>query len=525
MRPMNLVLAVFFIALLYLLPSYDKCWAPYDEGDYLNTSMMVLKGMTPYKDYFLIMYPPGHAYTLAALLKVFGMHLYVGRFYNIIVLSVILATVFYIAGKVASRGWALFSFVMCLGVFSSLGEPSIPRAIWPGVMWSMITLACLLEFIEKEKTGYLAAASVSLGITLIFRHDIAFLTFLSGCVGLTAHALYGPRRGAAGRIAVRSVGLAAGPVICAVLLTAWLYRMGALNDAFRAMFVEPSAFHRWGAIPFPPYIQDPGAIFHRGCIFIRHNKFYIPVIICASSVFLFISDIFIKKRLDKRLVLLSGIITLAVLYLQQLVFRVDDNHLAVSFAPSAVLLGSLFSHRAESRNRPFKVLEMAMLSYVGLLAALLLYHSTERYIKDIYTKPFVKKEVEPAVFERGTIYIPDDVRPVFVELEKFIRENTAGDERIYIGPLRHNVPQIGWFDLLYFLTDRVPAVKYYVMIPGFQTRRDIQEEMIRSLEINNTRFLFLRDFGRSEDGLLDTYIKERYSLVKVIDSYYIYGKR
>lgn len=526
------VLFLLGISFLVMLPTCNKMWAPYDEGNYLNTAFMVLNGLIPYRDFLLAMYPPGQAYTLAMLLKIFGLNIFVGRIYNIILLSAICALVYSITKKVTSQKYALLAFTVCLSVLSSLGEPPIPRPIWPGVMFSLVATLYLLDFIEKEKIRYLILSGFFLAVTAFYRHDIAFLTSVSGLMGIFSYLAYGfqNKTGARAFVIKNAVKLLfiylIFKLIFICVFIAWLYKVKALNDAFNAVFVLPATFHKWARIPFPPFCFDFGMIFHRGCLFIKNNKYYIPILLALGSAILFFAELSSKRKLDKRLVSLIVIIVLGIAYLQQLVFRTDDNHLAVAFPPSAILFGALFTYAHNHRRKFFGILKKIFIFYISLLVILLVYHSMERYIKEIYTKPFIKMETEPVTFKQGTIYIPDDVRDTFVTLAKYIEENTAPGERIYIGSLKHNVPQMGWFELLYFLTERLPGVKYYVMIPGFQTIPDIQEEMVESLKRNKVRVVLLRDYGETDIlGPLDRYIRKVYKLDKIIDSYYIYVKK
>ena len=80
--------------------------------------------------------------------------------------------------------------------------------------------------------------------------------------------------------------------------------------------------------------------------------------------------------------------------------------------------------------------------------------------------------------------------------------------------------------MIYFLTGRLPAVKYHVMVPGLQSRDDIQEEMILSLKRHNVRVIILRDFGETDIyGPLDKYIRREYRVDKIIDGQHIYVKK
>ena len=79
---------------------------------------------------------------------------------------------------------------------------------------------------------------------------------------------------------------------------------------------------------------------------------------------------------------------------------------------------------------------------------------------------------------------------------------------------------------MYFVTERLPAVKYYEISPGLQDRWYIQEEMIGSLEKDKTKILFLNDYKTNEADLgpLDKYIRKKYKIVKKVDTYHIYAR-
>ena len=521
------VFVLFTAAFLLMLLSYNKYWAPYDEGNYLTAPSLILKGMTPYRDFFYVMYTPGHAYFMAALLKTFGMNLLVGRIYNILLLSGICATAFYITKKIVKTRYAFIAFAVLLVTMCAFGEPPIPRAIWPGVFLSMLSIAFMINFVYRENLSYLIISSFLVGLAAMFRHDIGFLTFVASSIGILLYSIHTANRKSFASTIKRITGFlslyAMLPLIFLIALGVWLYKVGAFSDAVNAMFILPSKFHKWAGIPFPGFCFDFSMIFHRGCLFIKKNQFYIPIIISGISVILFGGEILSKKKLDKRIISLSILIFLSIGYLQQLIFRVDDNHLAASFPPVAILFGVMFSYKL--KTRVLNILKIIFISFSILLVTLFIFKGTEKYIKDVFVKPFIKKSIKPVKFERGSIYIPDDVRDNFVKLVEYVNNNTEQGDTIYIGNLNHNIPQMGWFDLIYFLTDRTPAVKYFILLPGLQSRSDIQEEMILSLEKNNAKLILLRDYGNTENlGPLDNYIRKNYKLDTIKKPYHIYVK-
>ena len=499
-----------------MVPSYNKFWAPYDEGFILEASYMVNKGMVPYRDFFILMYPPGQIYAIAALLKLFGMNLLAPRIYTLLMQAVICTSVFYIAKKITSFKFAMIGFILCLSALASAGRP-VPRPMWPGIALSLISVSFMINFINGDKIRNLLASGFFVGLALIFRHDIGVLTLLAGSIGLLML-----KRGLKSWVLYGFF-----PALFIVSLSIWLYRVNALSEAFQSLLMFPKEFCKGGAIPFPGFCFNFNMILHRGCYFIKKNQFYIPIVVSAVSAGLIWLELIVKKELNKKMITLIMLFCLGIFYLQQVIVRTDAPHLAAAFPISSILFTAMFSYEARYRNRIFKAIKVLAISFVSLLMALYFYKNVESHFKDVYGKAFIKKTIKPTAFKQGTLYVPDDGRDAFLALIKYVEENTAEGEKIYMGNLNHSVPQYGWYELIYFLTERLPAVRYYEIHPGLQDREDIQREMIESLKENKTKTLLLRDYESNEAplGPLDKFIRKEYKLDTLIDTYHIYVKQ
>lgn len=522
---------VFMTGFLYMLPTYNKFWAAYDEGYILEAAYMVMKGMVPYRDFFILMYPPGQIYVLAALLKIFGMNLLVGRIYTIFLQSVICACVFYIVKKLTSVKYGLIASLICLSALAPKIGP-IPSPVWPGVAFSLVTISFILNFIENDKYRYLILSSFFAALTVVFRHEIGFSIFVLGLIAFLMHSLYkfqneGHNMAKAVKYILRLwVIYAIFPFLFVGIISFLLYKVDALRDAIRSLIIFPIEFCRGASIPFPNFCFDFGMIFHRGCFFIERNQFYIPILLCILTAILISVELISKKKLDKRLISLIVILLLGIFYLPQIITRTDIPHLSSNFAPSAILFGGLFGLKINYGKRFFRIFRSLSILFMSFLMTLFVFKNTEFYFKNVYVRAFIKKTTKPVSFKQGTVYIPDDERDTVTSLIAYIENNTEKDEKIYIGSLRHSVPHFGWNDLIYFLTERMPAVKYYELHPGLQERENIQKEMLSSLRENNTRVLLLKDFKdrKAPLGPLDEYIRGAYRLDRIIEPYHIYVK-
>lgn len=509
---------VFLMSFLVMLPAYNKFWAPYDEGFILEASYMANENMVPYRDFFILLYPPGQIYMIALLFKIFGTNLLIPRIYTIFMQSVLCAAVFYISGKIVKVRYAVIGTVILLSALASHGG-SIPRPMWPGAALSIISIAFFINFIESRSKHYLILAGFFLGLTLLFRHDIALLTFLACLSG--ALMLNATLKDKIGYCCI----YASLPLAAAGAVFLWLHHIGALYEAYRSLILFPRVFCAGeAAIPFPGFCFDVSMMMHKACNFIQRNQFYIPMIVNAVSAVFIFSEILSKKKLEKRGISLLILLFLGVFYIQQMIVRADAPHLAAAFPPCAILFSALFGYDMKYRNLFLKFAKTASIFFISCLMALYFYANSEFLFREIYRKAFIKKTIRPVQFKEGIVYVPDDERDNVISLINYIKDNTNADEKIYIGSLNHSVPQYGWCDLIYFLTGRMPAVKYYEMHPGLQNSESIQREMIMSLKRDCTRVLLLREFKSDTVplGVLDIYIRKDYTLDKIIGSYHIY---
>jgi hypothetical protein len=100
------IISVFLVAVLYLIVCMNRNVNIYDEGFILFDATRVLDGDLIHRDFYSI-YGPGQIYVLAALYKIFGASVLVERAWDTTVRGCIVALVFVVVSKVASRWLAL----------------------------------------------------------------------------------------------------------------------------------------------------------------------------------------------------------------------------------------------------------------------------------------------------------------------------------------------------------------------------------------------------------------------------------
>jgi hypothetical protein len=121
-----------------------------------------------------------------------------------------------------------------------------------------------------------------------------------------------------------------------------------------------------------------------------------------------------------------------------------------------------------------------------------------------------------------------------LEAMRYVRERTRPDERIYVGVKSHD--RFFYSSLRsYWVAGRLPAVRDYFLLPGINTRQDVQERMIADLERDGTRWVVLwlkrdkdTDFRRRRwlgATTLDTWLAEHYALEASFGSYQVLRRR
>ncbi|MBN1353059.1 MAG: hypothetical protein JW994_00115, partial [Candidatus Omnitrophica bacterium] len=87
--------------------------------------------------------------------------------------------------------------------------------------------------------------------------------------------------------------------------------------------------------------------------------------------------------------------------------------------------------------------------------------------------------------------------------------------------------------ILYTLSERLPCTKYYEILPGVTTQKNVQEEVADSLARYGVNFIVLQDIelprpdASGTEGkmlFLDDYIAKNFRPVKKIGKFNIYEK-
>ncbi|MFA6142771.1 MAG: glycosyltransferase family 39 protein [Candidatus Omnitrophota bacterium] len=524
------ILLLWLGGFLYVLPAYNKYWAPFDEGIIVVAVQRLLAGEIPYKDFFMVMYPPGQIYTLGAIFSVFQNPLIVGRIYTVLV-SVAIAVLSYSMTRVLTKNKivSIFAYVMTL---TSLGPRlgTIPAPIWPGVALSLLALYVFILFLHNKKTMYVLFSGLACGAAILFRHDLGLSAGLAISLVLAVGLLW--RRGIASLLIFIS-----GVLVVTLPVIACFVRIGAAKDLYNSLISFTFVHSKTAVIPFPVPCFDPNMIFHQSLNFITVNQFYIPVII-YSVVLVILFARFMKNRNCEGAEDLS-VLALAIygiLIFKEVYTRADPAHLLMMMAPATILSAYIISgaFSRKSKMGAASIIKYIVSIILIFLFALLLVKNTDKYLKNGFTKVFKKGIIKTGFPGKGTIYIPKEERAEVLDTINYIKENTSPKERIYIGNTAHWKDDFGGTLILYYLTDRLPSTKFYELLPGLVTDKDVQVEIKNSIMLHNVKLIVLQDVAtdglKKEDApkdrlILDEFIERNYVPAAKFGKYNIYKKR
>jgi len=525
----HITVILWLVAFLYTFPVYNKYWAPFDEGIITVAAQMLLKGEIPYKDFFIVMYPPGQIYVLAAIFKIFSSSIIAGRLYAVSV-SVVSTMLVFAMTRMLTKNPAIsfFSYILALTSFSPrLG--AIPTPIWPGVCLSLLSIYLFMRYLENPGPFSAFAVGILDGIAIGFRHDIGIFAFIAIFSSLSIRVF----RDRAFRDVISFL---AGVIIAVFPWVTYFVMSSASKDLYDSLIGFTFIHQKLAAIPFPKPCLDLNAIFHGSLHFININQFYIPIIVYGVVAILLAAGIYKRSRYDEKTSLsLLTILVFGILTFNQARIRTDPAHLLTVIGPAIVLSGFIlydtFSARAGDR---FKSTSKYMVSaLILMLFALLLVKNIDKYVKNAYTKVY-KSKIIKTVFDKGAIYLPAEERDEVLDTIKFIKANTGPSDRIFVGNAVHWKDDFGGSLILYYLADRLPATKYYEFLPGLITKKDVQEEMAESLEKHNVKLLVLQDIELPkvniedipvEKRILDDYIRKNYVQVEKFGKYNIYKRK
>lgn len=526
---------VFAASFLILFFGMSRLCNVYDEGLALTGAMRVAAGQIPHRDFYAN-YGPAQFYTLASLFKLFGESLLVERLFDLFIKAALITWVYALTSSYCRRTVAVCtSIVTVLWLF---GLPNLSgTANVPASFLNLVSSTLILPvFLGRVSPRRMFIAGIVVGAATLFRYDTGLaLVGIHACVVIIA--LY--CNNTSSRLYAAASALwpyLLGAALMIVLPALYYLSVAPFHDFAFDMIIYPSRYYHGGRnLPFP-------GIDLKG---LENLEVYLPVAAIAISLYVAFAGLFGARRNDAvgsrsmseqkkwQGFLLTFALLALVMYLKAFV-RISVYQLNLCIIPSLLLIAVLFEHRL-SFPRTLRI-------SVPALAGLSVVAATWCALHQVRILQLRHSSVPEAIYSsaRGTIpeaeatwcklknsltkgfcFLPEIDRVRTIE---FIDSHTAPDQKLYVGPTRHD--RIFANDnLIYFGSQRLPATKWSHFDPGLQNTSEIQTEMAQELAANappyvvlNSEFDLVREPNDSSKStgvtLLDEYIRSKYRRVQ-----------
>jgi len=310
----------------------------------------------------------------------------------------------------------------------------------------------------------------------------------------------------------------------------YLWNKEALNDFLFSFPLAYRYIHKYAHQSFAEFAML--SFDNRLFIVLAQRYLFILIYITAAGIALYS---YIKKVLERNQMLIILFLVLSGFsFLPYAYFKDCTMHIFPVIYPALILSGFILEKGFSVTydfSKKFKYFTKGLSFLILLLLTILLIDNTEMWLKYVYKYPSTKETILLKT-SRGNVYVWAEEIAEIRELIEFIDENTLPHEKIFLGFHSHKEIAEGNEPMIYFLADRLPPSKYFVLMPGLFVQEKIQKEIIDSLNnvnliILTSKFKIIYNKFKGEIGssILDDFIRNNYILIKKIGSYDIYFKK
>ena len=531
-----------FFSLLYLFLFFNQGINRYDEGLIVYGATRILDGDTPYKDFWAI-YSPAQFYIMAAMFKIFGTTIIVARTWFTVIRFILLMVSYLIARKFVSQKNALLAsalLLIWLGPFQYYGNP-----MHIALLFSLLSFLSLLAFLSQRLKRWLFLSGVLVGVATLFRQDAGFYTLVSSILVIIPFVFINATSKDDSFykrfLHVTKFGFCfvSGSII--ILLPTLIYFLLVVpaDDLVYDFITFPlKVYPAFRALPYPAPMPNPSQLFS-GLVSIkqyiqmafRQLPLYSPFLIYLITGFSLAVRIR-KKVIDWKQWNIWGLIfilLLGLLFLNYVRVRTHLSHLMGTIIPAILLYVILLSFIPKSGKLRPVIWIFAFL--LGILFVGSSIEKTEILLADglfSQSKQYYSLERARGIYEKGN-WVSHYQNAI-----KYIQEKVPENEKIFVGSTRHD--RIIWNDILfYFLSNRHSATKYYDLHPGITTTAEIQEKIIKAIEICQVEYIVLLNQkgqrGRKKwendrigSRILDNFIQDNFTQKKEFGNYLIWKR-
>ncbi|MBM2815534.1 MAG: hypothetical protein HW421_2296 [Ignavibacteria bacterium] len=532
-KPFRKILFLFALicGVVFIILGFNAGINPYDEGLITVGAEQITNGNIPYND-FRTLYPPGQFYLFSVILSAFGNKLIIFRMASVAINLMIAFYIMLITRKVFNRSSGILPFLLAsalLGGFGLYGRPS-----FTAVLFILIEIYYLLEFIDSRKSINLLIAGATIGVATLFRHDFGAYAFAATFLFLLSISIVNPdfRKKSAFISIIREVFyFASGFIFVLLPYVFYLFYKVPTGELYDALIAFPMQIYpEYRSLPTP--LRNLIATFSINSqsknirLFLEAAQFLIAMHLFMISI-LSIAKTFIKNRIEikNKIHWKNLVIALTSLFLfHQAIYRSDFEHIIPALLISLPLIEVFRRLLSKTKLR---------ISFFYILVLLILIFPVTWKARDLSVFLNNNKTNYFTLPRAAGIRDAKDWVSNFNAACRLLKDSTKENEKIYIGSERHD-KLVGCDVMAYYLAERLPATKYYELQPGLTTTAKIQNAIVFDLALNKVRYIMLvrqqdvteknKSAVSSNVFILDDYIKSNFTLFRQFGAYSIYKK-
>jgi len=500
----NLVLIpLVILTVVYYFPIINLPLGPLDEAFVLVGAEKILNGQIPHID-FSSEYSLGQISVLAALFKVFGVTVMTERVYDLVIKSLLSLSIFLIIRFLASNGTALVGWIMSLIWLQYSSLPAYP--VYPSMLCIFISVYFLLSHMKEQKNYYVILSALFIVLAILFRHDLGGYAAIAITIVLISRSIARVQSWPPLILFIASGVLAGLPVII------YYFMNNALGYLYNDLILLPLSMAEHQGFPYPSLSR-------------WNLPFYVfPLVLLTGAVSSILFIIRKKNDMTAYAILLLSLIGISLF--NQARWRSDMPHL-IPVALTGILLAPVLLYTLIKR------LSLNAWSSRIVFALFIIFFSITLYrpmalLKRRLSIPndYIVKNVNPDFERVKHLSVRSDIRDTVA----YIKKNTSKDDYIYVGVKNHDKFNFNE-PIIYFLSERDSASRYYVLNTGYHTTSKVQEEMVNEFKKRPPIFALLLTRFRSEANLssidtkvdiLDNYISSNYELKETYGLYEIW---
>ena len=488
---------VYIGAFLYYLIYYDCGINLADEGWFINTTLRIMDGQVPFRDFYY--YPPALNYVLALIFKLFGANILYERLLWVAVLSGSVTLAYVLSRKLLSSLFWMLPPLLMLTVPGPWHKSSIPFLLLSGAMVGY-------RYIERKNGRQAFLCGLVGGAALYFRLDTSgFIIIALTVLVFAANFLVRPLGEAqARRWLSETASLAAGvltAIFPAMVFMGYLeYKMGALTYMLKDTFSAHSTL----GLPFPsPGLSLLSENFRE---FFYSLSFYMPPLIIAV-VMVTLAARYAKKGLDEEGLRLLLLCVLGAFGYNQTLYRTDHAHLLQSVQVPYILGAYVMQVIYRSLPERAPALRAVVAALSAILCAGYVYMNVTIY--DFYTGTIgvIKDSTETLNIPGAGVRLKPDIARRTEDLVGFIQKNTSPNDKILVLP---------YDPMIYFLSGRKNATSEDGVFQGTLPGSAEEDAFISGVERSRVPLVVFKDvkFAASDESRLKIYNRRLYEYVR-----------